>query len=270
MRTPFELPGPFNDAPFFSYGDVVAPPAFDPASLFGSGEKGIWFEAHPDYCYTDVAMTTNATVGQAVAAWEDRSGNGHHALQSTLAKRPILRQEVSGEYYLDFDGTDDALVTSKIDLSGTDRASVLVAAETEADASGQFVFCHRGTANQSFRLTSAFTSWDFTARGTTFDNVSNGTYTVPSRSVVVGQTDISDTYLSISVDRSVTENNSATLGTGNFLNFEAGIGAVPPNGNLFYFDGKVYGAIMRSELTTGSDLSGAEDYLAGLSGVTLP
>lgn len=82
---------------------------FDPASLFASGEEGIWLDIHPDYCFQDDAGTTPAGVGDPVGYVTDRSGNGNHATQSTTAAKPTLRQTGGGLYYLEFDGVDDYL-----------------------------------------------------------------------------------------------------------------------------------------------------------------
>lgn len=87
-------------------GVIAEASAFDPATLFASGEDGAWYEVSPTYCWTDTGMTTNATVGDAVAAITDRSGNGYHGLQATVSRRPVLRQAVSGNYYLEFDDVD--------------------------------------------------------------------------------------------------------------------------------------------------------------------
>lgn len=68
----------------------AAPPAFSPASLFASGEEGVWYEISPDTCFTDISGTTPASVGDAVAYFADSSGNGNHATQVTADARPIL------------------------------------------------------------------------------------------------------------------------------------------------------------------------------------
>lgn len=70
---------------------VILAGGFCPADLFASTEDGPWCGIHPDHCWTDTSMTTNAGFGDAVAAVTDRSGNGHHAIQSTVSKRPVLR-----------------------------------------------------------------------------------------------------------------------------------------------------------------------------------
>lgn len=89
---------------------AAAPSAFDLPDLFAASEAGGAWHIHPDHCYTDTARTTNAVVGDPVAGITDRSGNGWHGTQAVLASRPILRQAISGNYYLEFDGVDDFFV----------------------------------------------------------------------------------------------------------------------------------------------------------------
>lgn len=80
---------------------------FNPASLFSNGEPGVWYDPSDlTSLWTDTSRTTQATVNDAIACMDDKSGNGNHAIQSTSAYRPILRQ--SGDvYYLEFDGSND-------------------------------------------------------------------------------------------------------------------------------------------------------------------
>lgn len=82
---------------------------FDPASLFASGEPGLWYDpGDPSGLFQDSAGTMPAAVGDPVGRMLDRSGNGNHALQSNAASRPMLREE-GGRLYLEFDGVDDEL-----------------------------------------------------------------------------------------------------------------------------------------------------------------
>lgn len=64
----------------------------------------------PAKLFADTAGSTPADVDQAVARVEDASGNDNHAIQATVAARPI-RRESGGLNWLDFDGVDDRLIT---------------------------------------------------------------------------------------------------------------------------------------------------------------
>jgi hypothetical protein len=66
---------------------------FNLTALFSSGEPGFASIPKPSICFTDLAGTTQAGAGQAVALRLDESGNDNHATQSTTAARPILGRE---------------------------------------------------------------------------------------------------------------------------------------------------------------------------------
>jgi hypothetical protein len=59
--------------------------------------------------WQDAARTSRVTAsGQTVGCIDDKSGNGHHMMQATAAKRPIYT-ESSGLRFLSMDGVDDEM-----------------------------------------------------------------------------------------------------------------------------------------------------------------
>lgn len=80
---------------------------FSPLDFFPS----LWLDA------SDASTLYDATTGGsivapdgAVARWEDKSGNGRHATQETLANRPLRKTSVqNGKDVVRFDGVDDTL-----------------------------------------------------------------------------------------------------------------------------------------------------------------
>jgi hypothetical protein len=85
--------------------------AFNPATLFASGEEGALFD--PSNLSTLFQLsngTTAVAVGDPVGYIADQSGNANHAIQATAANRPLLQQDAGGKYYLDADGANDHLV----------------------------------------------------------------------------------------------------------------------------------------------------------------
>jgi hypothetical protein len=103
-----------------------------PASLFGAGA---WYDVSDETTvFTDIAGTILASVGDAVARINDKSGNNIHATQAITAARPILRQDVNGNRYLEFDGVDDQLQASaNITLQAKAALWVAVAKEASGD-----------------------------------------------------------------------------------------------------------------------------------------
>jgi hypothetical protein len=104
-------------------------------SLFANNEQGFFYDPNDlSTMYQDAAGTVPVTgVGQAVGLIRDKSGRNNHAFQTTSASRPILRQNaVTGANYLEFDGTDDSLVTNSIDFSTTDEVSLFSCSKAKA------------------------------------------------------------------------------------------------------------------------------------------
>ena len=109
---------------------------FDPATLFASGEKGVWFDvADLSSIFQDEAGSIPAAVDSPVGRVNDKSGNGHHAVQATAAKRPVLRH-AGGIYWLEFDGAGDALATANLSLAAHVSATTLVGFRPSGTALG--------------------------------------------------------------------------------------------------------------------------------------
>lgn len=104
-------------------------------SLFANGEQGAWYDPS-DFTtmFQDAAGTTPVTaIGQPVGLIRDKSGRNNHATQSTATRRPLLQQDGTGRYYLDFD-VDDALVTPSINFTATDKMTVFAGIRKMSDA----------------------------------------------------------------------------------------------------------------------------------------
>lgn len=108
---------------------------FTPADLFLSSEPGAWYDMTDlSTMWQDTGATTPVTAaGQTCARIDDKSGNGHHAVQATASKRPTVRQDANGVYYLEFDGTDDELINGSMDLSAS-QASLFATGSRIASA----------------------------------------------------------------------------------------------------------------------------------------
>jgi len=91
---------------------------FTPLSLFGSGENGVWWDIQDPSSMNTLSDQTGSTpsAGDPVGYIADKSGNSNNGTQATLASRPILRQDVAGKYYLEFDTADDGVDISSLQL----------------------------------------------------------------------------------------------------------------------------------------------------------
>jgi hypothetical protein len=81
LRTNLPSTHPFKLVP-------AVTPVFTPLQISGCQ---LWLDAADrTTLFTDTAGTTNATSGQTIARWNDKSGNGNYLLQSTSSNRPTL------------------------------------------------------------------------------------------------------------------------------------------------------------------------------------
>jgi len=101
--------------------------SFDPATLFSLGQAGAWYDPSDiATLFQDTAGTTPVSAaGQPVARMNDRSGNGKHVTQATVANRPLYQVDGNGKAYLQFDGTDDSLNISAAFSLPFDRISAI-------------------------------------------------------------------------------------------------------------------------------------------------
>lgn len=88
--------------------------AFTLSDLFANGEQGVWFD--PSDLSTmfqdEYGLDPVTKDGDPVGLILDKSGNGNHAIQETASARPIYRTD-GYLHWLEFDGVDDQLSTSK-------------------------------------------------------------------------------------------------------------------------------------------------------------
>ncbi|WP_037309083.1 hypothetical protein [Ruegeria halocynthiae] len=93
--------------------------SFNPASLL-SGVSGLWLDpSDMGTLFQDAAGTIPVTTpGDPVARINDKSGNGHHAVQSTNTNyRPTFQEDGDGRRFLNFDGIDDELSAGALPFS---------------------------------------------------------------------------------------------------------------------------------------------------------
>lgn len=93
---------------------------FTPLSLFSSGADGFWLDLDPDTWFEDTAQTIPTTFGNPIGAWQDKSGNALHALQSVAASRPTYGR-------MPFGGVRNRLTYSE-DVSNADWTKTNVTA----------------------------------------------------------------------------------------------------------------------------------------------
>jgi len=252
---------------------TVSSDPFTPADLFLSGEKGVWYDiSDRTTLFRDVAGTIPVTaVGQSVARVLDKSGNGFHATQGTVANQPIYQIDPYGYPYLQFDGVNDSLSTSNINFTGTDKMTATVGlwVDTPSPGAGTVVVIggDPNSVNGSFLIGAPSSTLDhsFYLRGTS-TIVARVNNVVAGDDILTGIFDISqptkETELITRLSQTQTTNitwTGTTAGTGNFGNLPLYIGSLGGTGTYFY--GHIYQIVIRGALPTGDQLYQTENWV---------
>ena len=261
-----------NLSPFGRWSTSGRP--FSPAVLFANSEPGVWYDPSDlTTLFQDVAGTTPVTAaGQTVALMLDKSGNGLNATQSTAAARP--EYQTDGTYHwLEFDGTDDFMVTPTI-TPGTDKAQVFAGLHWNAlDASrGAVVNLNLGNYNSlALNAPSAVANQlQFTGFGDnpggSYSLVANGRPSAGT-AVLTGLAEMSTGANSLR-ENGVEVALGGVAGAGDFAAAALSVGAWSNAGSPF--NGNLYSLITRfgPNLDT-TTIEKTETYVANKTGVTL-
>ncbi len=214
---------------------------------------------------------TNATVSDISV--KELAGN--HAYQTNAASRPLLqRNATTGAYYLEFDGTDDFLVTNSIDFTATDKVSLFAGLRKLSDAASGMVFelsSSIGTSNGAFNLAAPSISGNleyvFSSKGTTSTTARATGYPAPISNVVAAIGDLVQPIAKIrinGVDKQVT---ILSQGTGKYGNYPLYIGR--RGGTTVPFNGHLYSLVGVGRLSTDAETTALEKAIAKNVGVTL-
>lgn len=251
----------------YSYGTMAEDPGISyktliygsfsplsPLSLFAASEPGFWYDPSDlSTLFQDTAGTTPVTAaGQSVGRILDKSGRGNHATQSTSLSRPTYQVDGNGRGYLNFDGSDDSLVTGTI-TPGTDKAQVFAGLRKASNAAAGILIMHSdnwsGVSGTFIMIAPASTGGDYVAgsRGTAADGPTikstTATFAAPDTAVITGLFDIAG-------DSAVARRNGVAAtpatgdqGTGNFSAQTVRIGRYGTSS--LPFNGRIYGLICR-------------------------
>lgn len=246
-------------------GAITVASAFTPADLFGVGDVGAWYDIHPDYCFTDTARTTNAAVGDAVAAVEDRSGSGNHLTQATASNRAILRQSGS-LYYLETDGVDDEYITSPGVFGGAATVfSMAFAGTYGSDANSTRNFALGNITGGTATAGAAETFGPAADETVRFDGAttSAGSQTITLNVPLVRVSTRNGSAITDRID-GVSSLSTTVSGLASTID-EIAVAARISGASVCNF----YGAVVIDRLITSGETSDLETFLAAKSGVTL-
>ena len=206
---------------------------------------------------------------------------GNHAYQTTSASRPILRRNATtGAYYLEFDGTDDFLVTNSINFTSTDKVSLFAGVRKLVE--GNFgtiaeLSSSSDTNSNGFSFISSAIQGFYFQTGAPVDRMFGTVYglgSAPISTIVTAQYDRAKSDVSEIKARyngwSYSSNGLTMEGasaSGNFGNYPLYIGR---RGGISHpFNGHIYSLIGIGRLTTESETTNLEKAIAKNVGVTL-
>ena len=250
---------------------------FLPSDLFAASEKGVWYDPGDiTTLFQDTAGTIPVTAsGQTVALMKDKSGNGADATQSDATKRPTFQIYAGTDYgYLNFDGTNDFMVTSAINFTGTAVMTATAGIQVDTGATGSRIVFELGTDtsanNGAFYITAPSTAGDhsFGLRGTTF--IAGVVANVdPSDDILTAQLNIGAATKELELiprlngvtksGAGITWSGGANAGTGTFGNYALYIGARA--GTSLFFKGRMYSLIVRGATSTAPQVTATEAWV---------
>jgi hypothetical protein len=252
--------------------------SFAPGLLFLAGEQGAWYDPSDlSTLFQDAAGTVPVTaVGQPVGLIRDKSGRGNNASQSVAGSRPTLNVDSNGNYFLLFDGIDDSLLTSSINLSSTNKITVFAGLRKLSDAGVALVAEFSATIasnNGAFAvaapLNTTGSTFAFASKGTLFSawSVSGASFAAPSSVVLSGIGDISTDTQILRLNGADIQSLTNDQGTGNYGTYPLYIGR--RNNATFPYNGRMYGLIVRGAATSSAQVTSTERWMAGMTGVAI-
>ncbi len=232
----------------------------DPTSL---SSLLAWFDPSDlsTLCQTSGGTAGDVGIGDPVGRIEDKSGNGYHATSSGSA-RPLLQQDGAGNYYLDFDGTDDSLITSSINATGSGKMTVWCGFTVDTNHSGTPLDFGAGSSvNGGFYLYHSSGTMRLALRGSALsDELAVADASFPNTHVFTLQMDFAAAAASqkrLRRDKVDSSGGSGVTGT-NFGNTPLYIGQFASG---LYLNGRFYGLIMRGAESTADEVAEFESFI---------
>jgi hypothetical protein len=220
----------------------------------------------PHNMFQDSARTQPVTAFEQFAgSITDGSGFGNHASQPSAPSR--------GKYTADglyFDGTDDFYVTPTINLTNTDKVTVVVGVRKLNDSAAGIIleFSSDTSLNMgAFALVSSpvnSAAYGFRSRGTEATSLTNiEGFSAPHSAVLTGVGNISGDVARITANNS-TATSTADQGTGTYGNYQLFIGR--RGGATIPFLGFLRFVAIYDRLLTSAQLQRVQAYANKLTG----
>lgn len=169
-------------------------------------------------------------------------------------------------YYIKFDGVDDCLSTSAINLTTTNKLSLFGSFRRLANGGIPIEFGTVTPLTGNFALfagnaiSAANDYWTFASGGTTTKSVQSPSgYTAQLSNVVSGLADIGAPSINLRINGASVGTDTTSQGTGNYSSYSLFFGR--RNNASLPFNGRAYGLIIRGASSSSTDINNAETWL---------
>lgn len=191
--------------------------------------------------------------------------SANHAFQNTATKRPILRQDAGGKYYLEADGVDDAMGTFTIPWGGNNLIAMCAYTKTISSDPWIFETSTNGSVNNGvFDYMDGVTA--IQSRAGTGGLAGINTAQVLNTKQVAGLYCDATNHFTRVATHGLTSTSYTTRA--NLVPFQLFLMA--RNQSTAYLKGAMYGFIALNDTYSDANRILIEQYLAQQSGVTLP
>lgn len=266
---------------------VIYNPNFNPLSLWSSGERGAWLDpSNISSLWQDTAGTTPVTAtGQAVARIDDLSGNGNHFIQPTSGNRPVYQVDGSGYPYLQFTAASSKYMyvnnVSNLLSLGTKSFTFLAAAKLDSMTGYGSLFARSYLGGRAGRW------WvDFNGKFECY--LDRDGYNVPTNGYTFSNTTNPHVFLSTGDVTGITMGNAIDgVAGGTSTSFSPPTGSLDFNGGALlgayndtsgsvsgtsagnFFDGRVYGLIIRIATIDSTKNAYAQTWIGAKIGLSI-
>lgn len=251
--------------------------SFDPATLFVGGYKGLAYDFTDKTKLFQNSNGTGAVTADSdpIGYVTDLSGNSRHGIQATSGNRPLYKDGLPRAL---FNGTTQFLAATGVDLSGTDKVTVIVACNLLASGTKGLVgHGASGVGDFNMLYSGANASWSASVYGSTGNSqvviATADKPAIPHSKVFTTVLDLSGATATDEIDWrmngvSVLETVTAAgpAGGGSFANRTTEIGRALA---AFYMDGSIYRVIVIGRELTTAELFNAEYWCGTGIGYTV-
>ena len=232
------------------------------------------------YLRTGSSFIGDGTSGVFLWGAQFETGSTATPYQRVTSAFDVTEAGVQSCHYVQYDGSDDGMITNSIDFTATDKMSVFAGVRKLSDAAEAMLLELNTTYDASTGAFALYAPGGISvARDSAFVWASKGTlkaftgpaaasFPAPISNVVTGLGDISGDRATIRANGTQVAQSTADQGTGNYGNYKLNIGR--RNNATLPFNGRDFGIIVVGKAASAGEITDTETWLAArTSGVSI-